>query len=567
MVAGPLMESWQYPYAPQPAPDYLPPAPRRRRQAIVGLVALIVLVASGVIIVASPQAAPPSPQPAGTNGPVSSSAPSSAATILGFAPQTLDPALQSDQGTAEVVSQLFETLTLIDSSGHIQPALATGWTTSNGGKTIVFKLRPGLQFSDGSPMAASDVVNSWFRVLNPAKPSNLADLLYGVVGARAYSEGSGPKSAVGISAPASDQVQIDLVHPAGDFPAIASSPTLAVVPAQVDSNPSLLRPGTFVGSGGYTVSALTDSETTLKANPHYWAGEPAIKTIHLLSTIGGKDEVSEFQAGHLDYTPVSLYNATWVAYDRRLGPNLRAEPPLVVEYYGFDTKKAPFSDARVRRAFEFGVNWRRLVQLVSDPLETPATSMVPAGVPGHTAADVGPVFDVAKAKAELAAAGFPNGAGFPKVTLVTTGSQLDEAVVKQLHDNLGIDIGYEILDGALYQDRLLNDPPAFWEEGWGADYPGANDFLGLLLGTGATNNFGRWSSSEFDGYIEQALSATDPAAIQQGYDKAQALIQDQAPVIPVDYSAGYALANPKLLGAVPDGDGFIRFAGLAWSGR
>ena len=110
----------------------------------------------------------------------------------------------------------------------------------------------------------------------------------------------------------------------------------------------------------------------------------------------------------------------------------------------------------------------------------------------------------------------------------------------------------------------MNDPPAFWEMDWVADYPGANDFLGLLLGTGKTNNFGRWSSPDFDAAIGQALSAGDQASTQAALDRAQAVVQDQAPVIPVDYGGAYSMAKAGLLGAVTNGQGLMRYAGLAW---
>ena len=486
-------------------------------------------------------------------------------TILGASAASLDPAVQSDAGSAQVVSQLFESLTAIDTAGHVQPALADGWQTSDGGKRIVFHLRSGLTFSDGTSLRAADVVSSWMRVLSPSQPSQLASLLDDVVGARAYREGSGSKSAVGVQALGDQQVAIDLVNPAADFAAIASSPTLAVVPPTIDSDPGILLPHTFVGSGAYVLSGLTDTETTMTANPHYWAGVPPIETVHLLSSIGGKSPVSEFENGNLDYTPISLYDASWIAYDAALGPSLRIEPSPSVEFYGFDTSKAPFSDVHVRRAFQMGIDWHRIVNLLADPLEQPATGMVPPGVPGHGETDFGPKFDLQKARAELAAAGFPNGVGFPKITLVTAGAALDEAIVRQLHDNLGIEINYEELDWTTYNERLLSDPPAFWEMDWVADYPGANDFLGLLLGTGKTNNFGRWTSGDFDAAIGRALSATDPAAMQAAFDQAQAIVLDQAPVIPVDNGAGYSLASPKLLGALPNGQGLVRYAGLAWA--
>ena len=123
----------------------------------------------------------------------------------------------------------------------------------------------------------------------------------------------------------------------------------------------------------------------------------------------------------------------------------------------------------------------------------------------------------------------------------------------------------QALDWSTYNQQLLTDPPAFWEMDWVADYPGANDFLGLLLGSGQTNNFGRWANADFDAAVSRALSATDAASMQQAFDQAQAIVLDQAPVIPVDYGAGYALSAKGLLGALPNSQGLMRYAGLAWA--
>src|ERR1035437_6561651 len=163
--------------------------------------------------------------------PLTSAASRDSATVYGPAAASLDPAVQSDAGSAQVVTQLFESLTSIDSAAQVRPALASSWDATNGGKKIVFHLRAGLKFSDGTDLKASDVVGSWMRILSPTNPSQLASLLDGVTGARAYREGSGPKSAVGIHATNDTDVEVDMDSAASDFPAIVSSPTRAVVPA------------------------------------------------------------------------------------------------------------------------------------------------------------------------------------------------------------------------------------------------------------------------------------------------------------------------------------------------
>jgi oligopeptide transport system substrate-binding protein len=531
-----------------PAPAQ--PSRRRSRRTIVAAISVFL----GVAIVA-----------ASAFQPTSLRAARSDVRIFMGAATSLDPAIQADVASAQIDSQLFESLTAVDASQQIQPALAASWETIDSGRRIVFHLRPDLKFSNGSPIAAKDVVASWMRVLAMADQGGLASLLDDVVGAEAYAKGSGPASGVGLHAPDDATVQVDLASPASDFAAIASSPTLAVVPPGLDSDASLLKPGSFVGSGAYVLSAITATEATLVANPRYWAGVPALATVHVVNDIGGQSPVDVFLAGKLDYTPIPSFDGTWIAYDRTLGPSLRLVPSASVEYYGFDTTKPPFSDVHVRRAFAMAIDWRRIVTLLGSPTEVPATGMVPPGIPGRSSTDFVPKFDVAAAKAELAQAGFPNGVGFPKITLVTPGGSVDRAIAAQLHANLGVDIGRETMGFATYYQRLAANPPAFWEQDWQADYPGAYDFLGLLLGTGKANNYGHWSNASFDAALGKALSAADAASTQAAFDQAQAIVQDQVPVIPVDNGTGYWLAATGLLGAAPNGQGLVRFAGLAWA--
>lgn len=487
-------------------------------------------------------------------------------TIALGAPTTLDPAIQGDAGSAAISAQLFESLTAFDSSLALRPALASSWDILDGGRRIVFHMRPGLTFSDGTPLTASDVVRSWLRLIDPATPSPLSSLMADVDGATAYEHRQADVSAVGLHANGND-VEVTLRQPAADFVAVVSSPSFGIVPPSVGRDADALRPGKLVASGGYTLSASTSTELTLTANTRYWAGPPAIQTVHVLTDLGGKSPVDAFANGDVDYTGIAPSDASWIAYDKILGPQLRSVPSLSVDYYGFDTTKPPFSDTRVRQAFAMAVNWRRLVTLSAGQDATPATSMVPPGIPGRTSADLAPAYDPAQAKALLAQAGFPGGAGFPKVTLVSAGYSYDEAIVKEIHDVLGVTVAYETMPFEQYFTRLSTDPPAFWSLSWVADYPGPNDFLGVLLGAGASSNYGGWQSDAFGAAIDAATSATDSAAATAAYEQAERVVARDVPLIPVSYSAGWALSRSDLLGAGQNGLGIVRLAGLAWANR
>jgi ABC-type transport system substrate-binding protein len=486
--------------------------------------------------------------------------------ILTGAPTTLDPAAQGDVGSAAVSAQLFESVTAVDQSLVVQPALASSWDVLDEGRRIVFHLRDGLTFSDGSPLRGDDVVRSWLRLVDPNAPSPLASLVLDVKGARDYLAGAGKASDVGLRANGND-VEVDLVRPAADFPTIVAGPSFAVVPPNVASGNADITPDSFVGSGGYTLTAVTESELTLTSNGRYWAGRPKVRTLHLLGDIGGRNAVAAFEDNDLDYAGIPDFDASWIRYDKNLGPQLRRVPSLSLEYVGFDTTRPPFDDVRVRQAFGMAVDWRRIVELGDLGSSTPATSMVPPGIPGRSATDFLPAHDPGQARKLLEDAGYPAGRGFPKVTFVDPGGGYTRAIITELQRELGIRIATESMDFTPYFSRLAAEPPQMWALDWVADYPGQNDFLGVLLGSGGSTNYGRWSSDEFDAAIADAGETTDAVAAGVAFDRALAVVQRDVPVIPLSYADGWALSREGLLGAGQNGLGILRMAGLAWTDK
>jgi oligopeptide transport system substrate-binding protein len=487
--------------------------------------------------------------------------------VVAGSPVSWDPVLIGDADSAAALAQVWEGLTTFDADAQVRPALASEWRLEDGGRRIVFTLREGLRFSDGTPIRGGDVVDSWLRIIDPDRPSPLASLLGDVVGAREYLAGTGSREGVGLHA-TDGTVTVDFRRPAAFFPAVAASPTLAVVPSSLGDRavgPVLPADGLVV-SGAYVPTGQDASTIQLAANPEYWAGEPAIPRVALLTDTGGRSPVEVFQSGDADYVGVSSADATWIAYDRGLGPQLRRNDDLAVEFYGFDTTRPPFDDPRVRRAVAMAVDWGRLVQL-DDAGAIAATSLVPAGIGLRGSEDFSPPYDPAAARAELAAAGYPGGEGLGPITLVTGGGGVDAAMAEDLERELGITVNVEVMSSGDYADRLATDPPQMWSLDWIADYPHPQDFLGLLLESGSSSNTGGWSDPAFDAAIEAAASTDDPVEQEASYAEAQRIVQDQAPVIPLRYGERWALSRDELLGANQAGLGFLRFAGLAWGDR
>ncbi len=411
--------------------------------------ALAAILVAGLIVV--PRVAWPTSFRAGEPA---NQAPGDRSTVrvYGSAPQTFDPALQGEVGTAAALSQLFEGLTAFAPDLSVKPALARAWQLGAGGMGLVFELRPGITYSDGTAIRAEDVVESWLHLLDPATKAPLASILDDIEGAVEYRTGRGTREAVGLRTDG-DRVEVRFRRPASYFVAIAASPSLAVVPpAMRGALSGQQAPSDFVGSGAYVVEGQDATSLTLRANDRYWAGKPAIDTVQVITDLGGRSPVDVFLDGDLDYVPVPFYDAQWMKYDADLGPQLRETGSLSVDYYGFDTTRPPFDDARVRRAFARAVDWRRLAALT--PGVEVATSLVPQGIPGRGSGDYLPAYDPDAARADLAAAGFPGGAGFPQVTLVTSGVDYDEAVVAELNEVLGVSVVLETMPFSEYLVRL-----------------------------------------------------------------------------------------------------------------
>ncbi|MCY7418541.1 MAG: peptide ABC transporter substrate-binding protein [Chloroflexi bacterium] len=526
---------------------------------VVGPIVLVVLMISVALLAmlsVTPQPSPivPSARPEGAD-----------LVIVGASTVAWDPALAGDAQSASVLAQVWEGLTTFDPAAQVQPALAQSWEVSEGGNRLTFTMRPGITFSDGTPITSQDVVASWLRIIDPVTPGPLSGLLTDIVGAAEYMAGQASADDVGLRADR-DRVVVDLVRPASWFPAAAAAPTMAIVPASLPAAASgPLLPDDLVVSGAYIPSDQSEDGFLLTANPRYWAGTPAIERIRQVTSLDG-GSVDAFQAGDVDYVNISSDDASWIRYDRTLGPQLRRSDDLSVEYYGFDATRPPFDDARVRQAFAWAIDWASIVRL-SDATAVPATSMVPPGIAGRGDGDFSPAFDPDAARAALAAAGYPGGVGFPHVTLVTSGSAYQDAVRDGIQRELGISLTAEQMPFDEYSARLDSDTPQMWSLAWSADYPHPNDFLGLLLETGSPSNAGGWSNTAFDDALDAAAATADSAEQEALYVDAERIVQDQVPVIPLRYGETWALSRDGLLGAAQSGIGIVRYAGLDWADR
>jgi oligopeptide transport system substrate-binding protein len=479
---------------------------------------------------------------------------------LGGELKTLDPARIRDAADVELLLQLYAGLTRLDENGEVYPSLASSWAVTDGGTTYTFRLRPNLTFSDGSPLVAADVRRSWLRILDPATRSTAPDILNIIVGAPDRAAG-GSEADVGVEAPDDRTLVVQLRHPASYFPAITATPTAFVVPRSANATADWQQVGDFVGSGPYEADALDGHDLVLRANDRYLAGPPPIEELRWVTTIDG-DAVSAYADDSLDLVGVAPWDASWIAYDRDLGPALHESAALGVQYIGFDTTRPPFDDARVRRAFALALDRRRLVALSEGKGAEPASSVVPPALwPAGFPDDLD--HDVAAARRLLDRAGYGDPRDLGEITINGTGLGVGPAVAVW-REELGVRISIEEMDFADYLRLVEDDPPQIFTINWIADYPSPSALYSLLLLPDALSNYGDWNDPAFVRLLEAASAAKGQRAEAAAYAKVDAFVDKQAPVIPWSYGSGWWLVRPGLRGLGNLTTGILDFGRVSW---
>lgn len=212
-----------------------------------------------------------------------------------------------------------------------------------------------------------------------------------------------------------------------------------------------------------------------------------------------------------------------------------------VSYYGFNMDMPPFDDSLVRQAFAYATNRNAVIQALDDDALTLASSFTHPDTLGQDLTGVvGLDFNPALARKQLRDAGYPNGVGFPEITLAFPDSSRWQKIAETISNNweaiLGIDIKLVPKNWNDYLTILENDNPYhIFALGWRADYNDPDNFLFPMFSSNGAYNYTGIDNPQLDSFLEEAASIKgDPAARQKLYIQAETIIlEDEAAVIPL----------------------------------
>jgi oligopeptide transport system substrate-binding protein len=482
--------------------------------------------------------------------------------LYGTDPYTLDPAVASDANSHQYVGLIFDGLLKLDDD--LQPAadIASGWKKSNDGMTYTFALRHDVKFQDGKKVTAADVKYSWERACDPATGSRIAATYLGdIVGANDVIAGK-TKVISGIKVLNDYSLQVTIDSPKSYFLSKLTYPTAMVVDkANVAAGTDWWR--TPNGTGSFKLKEWqANNLIVLERNAEYFGDKAFVQEVHFLLWSGVP--MNMYETGDIDVAPVAS------AYiDRVTDPagtfykQLQATPELSFYWVGFDISKPPFDDVNVRKAFSMAIDKDKIITLALRDMVQKADGILPPGMPGYNKNLTSPGYNVAQAKALIAASKYGSVANLPPIILTTSGyggsiSSMLQGIITQWRENLGVEVTVRVLEPDRYIYNLKAEKDNLFDMGWIADYPHPQDFLDILFSGTGEYNYGEYQNPAIDALLKQAGTEQDSAKSLQKYQQAEQMLIDDAVAIPLYFGKNYELVKPYVV------DYKLNAMGFAW---
>ncbi len=455
-------------------------------------------------------------------------------------PPSLDWSVATDTESALITNNLMDGLVaynLDDPELSLKPALSLKWTSSNNAKKWVFKIRRGVKWSDGVEFTAQHIVDGWERLLTPLTAAEYAYFLFGVKNAKKFNEGKIKDIAqVGVKVNAQGDLEVELESSMSYFPYLLTHSS--TFPVRKDlikkfGKDKWAEAENHVGLGAFTLKKWEhDKVIILERNERYYGEKAKVKNV-LGYIIGEKSTAQNlFDTGRVDAIKDVPKSELPILKTRK---EFIKKGLLGIFYLGFNVKKAPFDNLKVRKAFAHAIDRSEIVKVLGAG-ETPLKGWVPKGMFGYTN-DYGIGFDVKKAKSLLKEAGFTDLSQFPKVVLGFNTNENHKRVMEnvqaQLKRNLGVKVEVNNEEWKVYLKTLQSNPPHIFRMGWVADFPDPDNFLNLMTSYSDNNHTG-WGSNKFDSFIEKAVSISNKANRRKMYNEAhKILVENEVPVFPV----------------------------------
>lgn len=484
-------------------------------------------------------------------------------------PQSLDPHKATAVADGKIISTLLEGLVRPDAreEGLVHPGMAARWEHNADASEWTFYLRD-AEWSDGKPVRAQDFVYAYKRLLHPEFAGRYAEMLYPLKGAEAYNKGRCGWDAVGVQALDERTLRLTLNGPTPHLLQLVLHFTWFPLPehhveacgGMLDRSSRWTQLGNWVGNGAYVYSGHRFNDfLSVSPNARYWrAGEVRNRGIRFLPIVNGYTETRMYVGGKLHITnnvpPEMLARACKV-----VPQHFCQDPYYCTIFYRLNTTRPPLDDARVRQALSLAIDRDTLVGKVVRGAGKPAGVFTPPGA-GYAAKP--PAFmqgcsqreREAAARRLLAEAGYAEGKDFPVLELMTTSRDVQRVMAETIQamwkEVLGIHVEIRSCEWTAYKSAQQSMQYDISSSSWSGDYLDASTFVELWR-SGGGNNCTGWGSPECDAAIEAARVCGDASERNAHLSRAESIMLEAQPVIPLYTSERTYLKHPGIEGWHP----------------
>ena len=461
---------------------------------------------------------------------------------------TLDPAAGYDTVSWEFEQMIFSTLVRYgDTDVKLHPDAALAWEVSPDATGFTFHLRHDVRFTSGRAVTSADFRYAIERVLDPRTSSKGMEYFRSIVGAPEFTAGRTAHLS-GIETPDPWTIRFHLTAPDPIFVDKLAMPFASAVPREAVERWGEDFSRHPVGSGPFMLRQwIGGQRIVIVRNPDYFVhGLPKLDAVVDLLGVSAELEWLKFEAAEIDISAIPTAEFAYVMHTPSLKRLTTHQVTVATDYLGMNCQMAPFTDERVRQAFNYAIDKQKLIALLNGR-GVVARGVMPPTLPGYNPDLKGYPYDPDRARRLLAAAGVSRGLA-PKLWLVADQTEL--MVGQSIQQDLalvGVNLSLKPIALAPLLEAVRQPQTVpFMAFGWEADFPDPSNFLDVLFSRSqwGDNNDTFYSNPEIDALLREAAPVTDLRRRYALYQQAEKLIVADAPWVFLYNPVAYIIHQP-----------------------
>lgn len=481
---------------------------------------------------------------------------------------SLDPTKQADTISGMWLGHLYEGLMTYDKTGKVVPGTAEKMVVSADKKTITFTIRKNAKWHDGKAVRAQDFEFAWKRLVDPTYASEYSFIatVAALQNAEEIIAKKQPIDKLGVKALDDHTLQVSLSRPVAFFDSLMAFQVFDPIRqdlVQKYGDKFATTAESIVGNGPFKLVAWQKEQSMRieKADTYWNAGAIKLKAIESPSMVkDAQANFNNFRTGGIDLANVNTTEL--IKQPQKAKLKISAFPTGCLGYLELNTRAGRvFADEKLRKAMRIGLNRNEFIQkIIGVPGYLRAFGVVPDFMPGSKANSTyrreAPIqatdADVAGAKKLIQEALKASGkSDLPSFTILANDSSRVKKYAEYFQNSLSKLFGTQVkIETVPFKSRLQRTRDGQFDlaiSGWCPDYRDPMTFMDLYTSKNENNTSG-WSNAQFDSLIEKAANEGDLAARVKIFAEAEALMIDQAPMIPTDQSATPYVTNTSLKG-------------------